>query len=238
MPMKALLKKLIGDERLGVLDYYRHPQHRNYWGGPFNGQEFRRQIFLELIQHVSFSAIVETGTYLGTTSEYLHESSRLPVYTVEQNDRYFGFAKTRFRSNGGIAVAHEDSRTFLQRIVADPKYRQQQLFFYLDAHWGKDLPLKEELAIIFEALPGSVAMVDDFKVPGDDGYGYDSYGEDRVLDLEYLASIRSQLNLAVFFPSRKSGDETGMKRGCVVLARDPDAGAKLRKMTTIAEHRE
>jgi hypothetical protein len=236
--MKAFIRSILGDERLGVLDYYRHPQYRNYGGGPFNGQEFRRQIFLELIGNISFSAIVETGTYLGTTTDYLHASSRLPVFTAERNDRYFGFAKTRFRSNRNITMAHEDSRLFLRRLVSDPKFRQQHVFFYLDAHWERDLPLREELVIILETLQDAVVMVDDFKVPGDDGYGYDSYGEGKVLDLEYLAPIRSQLNLAAFFPARKSGEESGQKRGCVLLARDPGPAVSLRSMTTIKEYRE
>jgi hypothetical protein len=236
MSIRKFIKRALGDELLGALDYYRHPQKRNYCGGPFNGQVFRKKIFMELIQNIQFTAIVETGTYRGTTTDYLHCASRLPVYTVERNARCVGFAKARFLTNRNIKISYDDSRSFLQRVVAEPWCRGQHVFFYLDAHWGADLPLAEELEIIFKSVDSASVMVDDFSVPGDDGYGFDGYGDGKVLNLGYLEQVRVQLQLAVFFPSERAEMESGSRRGCVILVRDAHMVEKMANMQTIRRH--
>ena len=65
-------------------------------------------------------------------------------------------------------------------------------------------------------------MIDDFKVPGDNGYKYDDFGGGKVLCLEYLEPLIKKLNLGVFFPAIRAEQETGEKRGCVVMAQAPD----------------
>lgn len=59
-------------------------------------------------------------------------------------------------------------------------------------------------------------MIDDFQVPGDEGYSYDDYGPGKRLCLDYLQPL-SQFKLTAFFPTLPSREETGGKRGCVVL---------------------
>ncbi len=74
MSLKGVAKKILGEKKwvklkilplgtLGVIDHFR--SLKNTWGGPFNGQIFRQQIYLELIRKIGFSAIVETGTFRG-----------------------------------------------------------------------------------------------------------------------------------------------------------------------------
>jgi hypothetical protein len=50
------------------------------------------------------------------------------------------------------------------------RLRDSPLFFYLDAHWNEDLPLAEEIDLIFSRSPCAVVMIDDFEVPGDPGF--------------------------------------------------------------------
>ena len=233
MKLKTIGKKLLREKFLGFIDYYRFPKGRNSWGGPFNGQTFRQAIFLELIQKITFSTIVETGTFRGTTTEYLYESSRLPVHTVEYNLRLYGYSRARFFMHKSIKTYHDDSRSFLIRFMTKKEFRKQKVFYYLDAHWGEDLPLKKEIQVIFEHCPHAVVMVDDFQVPGDKGYGFDDYGEGNVLNLGLLNSIRNKLGIVAFFPSQSSDYETGARRGCVVLATDPDLVEILRKVKTL-----
>jgi hypothetical protein len=232
MSIKVLISNIIGEKTLGIIDYYRYPGLTKRLGGPFNAQIFRKQIYLELIKKIAFSAIVETGTYLGTTTYYLYKYSQLPVYTVELNPRHYGYVKTRFSMQNKIKVYHDDSRNFLKKLSKDPSFIQKKVFFYLDAHWGEDLPLREEVQIIFENWFKAVVMIDDFKVPSDEKYGYDEYGGGKVLDLEYLNAL-NELELAAFFPSKRARFETGKKRGCVVLARDPHLIEKLREFDAV-----
>ena len=67
--LREIFKKLLGEVNLGVLDYYRFPDRGNTWGGPFNGQEIRKQIYIDIIRMVKPEAIIETGTYQGTTTK-------------------------------------------------------------------------------------------------------------------------------------------------------------------------
>jgi hypothetical protein len=95
--------------------------------------------------------------------------------------------------------------------------RNHSLFVYLDAHWNDDLPLAEELEIVFGACPNAIVMIDDFQVPFDDGYGYDDYGTGRSLTAELVEPTIAAHSLQVFYPSTPSLQETGARRGCAVI---------------------
>jgi hypothetical protein len=223
----------VGEIILGRLDYYLRPKLKRKQWGPFNGQEFRQKIFMELVGKLGFSMIVETGTFRAVTTQYMHMKSGLPVYTAEVDPRIFGYARTRLRKDHGVVLFNKDSRDFLRQLIDDQLLEHKEVFFYLDAHWGEDLPLLEEIQIIFENVPGAVVMVDDFKVPGDDQYGYDDYGAGKSLSLEYLAPAIGKYELSAFFPAQRAGMETGVRRGCVVLAKSPEKIALLRQLTTL-----
>lgn len=62
-------------------------------------------------------------------------------------------------------------------------------------------------------------MIDDFAVPGTD-YGFDDYGPGMALNFELLAPL-SHLDLTGFFPSASPREESGARRGCIVLCREP-----------------
>jgi hypothetical protein len=227
--MLARLRKTVG----GMIDYLRYTDQKQKWGGPFNNQAARQRIFLDLIAAVPFKTIVETGTFSGTTTAFLQESSGLPVFTVEVQPRKYGYALARFLRNKMVRVSHGDSRAFLRRLPERGLDTQAPTFFYLDAHWSEDLPLGEEIAIVFSTWPKAVVMIDDFRVPGDDGYGYDDYGEGKVLELAYLDTLGHQ-GLQKFFPQARSEEETGKRRGSVVLARDAGLVKKIGEISSLS----
>src|SRR5262249_5741046 len=140
------------------------------WGGPFNGQRSRQELFHSLVEKFTPAAIVETGTYRGTTTELL-AATGLPIFSVESNPRFYGFAKARFRRRHNVHVLRGDSRAALRMLFDGPLRwaRNHSLFVYLDAHGNDDLPLADELEIVFGACPNAIVMIDDFKVPFDDG---------------------------------------------------------------------
>ena len=185
-----------------------------------NGQRHRKKIFRELVNTCAFDAIVETGTFKGDSAAYMAQTANLPVYTSAVNARFSLLARVRLRSVPGVNFFLGDSRKLLQRLPAILNDRSKRLFFYLDAHWYADLPLEGELDIIAKDWERFVIMIDDFQVPGDDGYGYDSYGEGQTLTFERFAGVFRQHHLVPFFPNLPSREEIGIRRGCVVLARD------------------
>jgi predicted O-methyltransferase YrrM len=217
----------------GQLDYYLKPKLKRNEGGPFNGQEFRQGIFLELVRNMGFSAIVETGTFRGLTTQYMYRNSGLPVYTAELSPRFLAYARLRLRKDTRVTLYNSDSRAFLQQLINGRLLENDDVFFYLDAHWGEDLPLLEEIEIIFGNLPGAVVMVDDFKVPWDTQYTYDDYGNGKTLDLDYLAPAIDKYGLVAFFPAQDAAGETGARRGCVVLAGSPEKISLLKEQVTL-----
>jgi hypothetical protein len=223
-----ILRKICGDAFLGALDYWRFPKTRSSWGGPFNGQIARRHLFHAIVGAFQPRAIIETGTYRGTTTD-LMAATGLPIYTIENDPRLYGYSRMRFYTRRNVNVLCGDSRKTMTELFTGPlqMLRREVLFVYLDAHWEHDLPLTEELDIVFAHAPNSIAMIDDFQVPFDPGYRYDRYRSGKALTPGYIAPVVEKRELAIFYPSTESFAESGAKRGCAVLAARATHEAKL-----------
>jgi hypothetical protein len=231
-------------QTVGIIDYLRAPELGAEWG-PFNGQTARQALFVEIVTKTRPHALVETGTSLGATTELMSQTG-LPVFTIELYPRHYGFARARFWRKRNIKLLHDDSRTGLRRLFDGPlqALAGHTLFFYLDAHghvFGDDLPLAEELDIVFRRCPSAVVMIDDFEVPSDAGYGYDDYGRGKALVSGYIRPAISAHQLRACYPSTPSfadypstpmaaeglAASGRLRRGCVVLAKEACHGPVL-----------
>jgi hypothetical protein len=203
------------DSVRGSVEYYRHPELLDSLGGPFNGQCFRQLVYLDLAQTCDFKAIVETGAYRGSTTVFLAQNSGgAPVYSCECSSRYFQFTKRRLRTIPNVFFLKSDSREFIRRLKIP---RQEPIFFYLDAHWGEDLPLREELDLIMGNFDHFVVMIDDFEIPNDLEYGFDDYGPGKKLSLCDFP-LHQDNRVTCYVPARRSSQESGLRRGAIVLA--------------------
>lgn len=216
---------------LGAYEFFLKPSLKESWGGEFNGQSFRSQIFSDLLKSFEFQAIIETGTYRGTTTDYMSKVFKKIIYTVEANKQFYCYSRLRFRNKNNIKQFLGDSRDFLDNYLQNNS--NDQLLFYLDAHWSEDLPLNKEIEIIFTKWPKSIILIDDFCVPFDQGYLYDSYGSDKTLNESYLEKNSYFNKIRIFYPSLSSSEETGLKRGCCVLALDPKEIEKLESISSL-----
>jgi hypothetical protein len=208
-------KKLVPPGLVGRIDLFR-PDLRSSWGGPLNGQERRRDIVRELARTVAFERVIETGTYRGSSTEFFVAVFGTPVATVESSTRYFTYSKYRLSVHPNVSLTLGDSRQFLRMLAESSGRDGETVFVYLDAHWYDDLPLADELRLVAAGWKRGVVMVDDFQVPGDDGYTYDDYGPGMALVESYLPE-KELSGWSLFYPSARSGEETGLKRGCCVL---------------------
>lgn len=203
----------------------------------FNGQVGRKEIFKELVSSFHFQGIVETGTFIGDTTGYMAEISKLPVYTTELKPHFNLIAKKRLADFENIEFETLDSRQFIKKLAATPQLTRGLYFFYLDTHWYEECPLTEEIQSVFTNWDRFVVMIDDFKVPGDEGYLYDRYSNGVELTIELIRPLLKNYDLATYFPSKPSSEETGAKRGCIVLSRQGELADKLDTLSSLRIYR-
>jgi hypothetical protein len=184
----------------------------------FNGQKVRAAILLRLIRSIEFDAFVETGTFHGETCALIAGQTTLPIYSCDLKHRIQPLATVLSELlNDRFTLRLMDSREFLRQFFAEGLSKRP--FFYLDAHWEADIPLLEELQIIMNSANEFAVVIDDFKVPGDPGFGFDVYGE-KVFNWSYISPVMEvqKDRIGVFYPAYPSISETGAKRGFILLA--------------------
>jgi predicted O-methyltransferase YrrM len=208
------------------------PSLRLVGANPFNGQVNRLDIFREILDVCNISVIVETGTCRGATTEYMGRIFSGKIYSCEVNRRYFEYAKRRLANLTNVEVQLIDSRRLLEQLFNLRLLRGKSIFFYLDAHWNEDLPLLGEISLILNSNVPAVVMIDDFEVPSDQGYGYDTYGQRKKLCLQMLNGFRDQTEYA-YFPALPAVKETGPRRGCIVFTTSVELDQRLRTLLSL-----
>jgi hypothetical protein len=228
----AALAAQVAQRCAAELDFDAHPA-MDVWGGAFNGQERRQTLFDQLLQELKIVTIVETGTFQGSTTDYMAKAG-LPVFSCELRTRYFHYSSLRLANIPNVRLERADSRRFLRELFDENRLPPGPALFYLDAHWEHDLPLWEEIDEIFSRHPSPVVMVDDFRVPTDSGFAYDNYGKGKCLSVTNLHEAVTT-RPSMFFPKHASAHETGARRGCVVLAQGDLADYIRRKVPMLTE---
>lgn len=182
-----------------------------------NGQIGRKAIVEELFRQIAFTAVVETGTFMGQTTGYFATSFPVAVYSCELMPRYYHISRRLLRDLSSVHLSCDDARAFLADLTNKLPSDAGPIFFYLDAHWYDDLPLLDEISLIATHWTEYVILIDDFVVPGDAGYAFDCY-DNQPLDLDLLSLVLGKYNLVPFCPRLPSSEESGRRRGCVLLA--------------------
>jgi hypothetical protein len=214
----------------GAIDLLR-PTLAQGFGGPFNGQQRRVEAVRDIFARVHFNSIIETGTYRATTTLLLRALSKAPIASIEADSRYYHYARMKLLRRH-VTVIQGNSATVLGLLATKPPWNRSPTFFYLDAHWLDALPLPTELAVIAKGWDDFAILIDDFRVPGDAGYGYDDYGPGRALESAILAPLAGK-QVVVYWPSARSESETGARRGWVVLAKAGAVDGALRSLDTL-----
>ena len=218
----------IGFEAAVALDLL-NPELQYRWGGAFNGQAERCATVLEILDRLRPTAIIETGTYRGTTTEFLARHFTGPIHSCEIDRRCFLGSRRKLARFPQIELALSDSRPFLRYVLARRR-PAAPLLVYLDAHWWDDLPLREEIEIILGSGHEAAIMIDDFEVPDDPGYTFDDFGPGKRFSLALLDFLADHPE-PLFYPSARAEAETGSKRGAVVLSTGPHVTAALGAVT-------
>ena len=200
-------------------------ENKEYYPNPstgINGQVIRKTIIRSICDAFSPNFVIETGTFFGLTAGFFSRELGLPVYTCEINPRYYHVSKRLLRNCSSVEQFMLDSREFLRKLGNDSSISSKRPLFYLDAHSHDNLPLREELMVICQSWSSFCVIIDDFKVPWDDGYRYDDYGNNKSLTPDFVSDILIHYNLSMYMPCIPSDQETGKKRGCAILLKKND----------------
>lgn len=201
-------------------------------GNQLNNQTGRQRIFTEIMDAFPVDYIFEGGTNLGGSTAWFASRFRGEIHSAELMDRFHDIASLHLRRHRNVVVHKGNSVDVLTRLLEE-KGRAPFGFHYLDAHWYEYLPIREELRLILTGSDRHVIMIDDFRVEDDPGYGYDDYGP-KTGTLE-LALIRDLLDpeLPVFYPSLPSSEETGFRRGSLMLSGNAGIAATLATLPSL-----
>ena len=143
--------------------------------------------------------------------------SRCQIHSVEVDSTSYQTAKKNFQSNSNIYLYHSDSVKFLNSLLSAEMGRNpsdHRYLFFLDAHWGKYWPLRDELKVI-RKLNKYLIVIDDFMVPGKShpsrprgAFGFDVY-QGKILHWSYLCDVFTDTAVKIFYPNRPNRDRRG-----------------------------
>jgi hypothetical protein len=138
--------------------------------------------------------------------------SEYQIYSVDVCDAAYRDVKALLERNRNIHLVKKDSVEFVKEFVANSA--SVPVLFFLDAHWGKYWPLRDELAEIVK-LDRYAVVIDDFFVPGRSRpsrphgeFGFDFYGG-VVLDWGYIRDLFAAQEVRVFYPTEPNRDGRG-----------------------------
>lgn len=164
-----------------------------------------------LIYQYDIKSVVETGTWMGRTAQLLSMMVN-NIYTIEINEEYYNQASYlddyenihRFLGDSSFVIGD-----ILRYHAKDP------ILFFLDAHWGENWPLLDELKAISKYdLKNPIVVIHDCYNPYVPDMGYDSYGGQR-LDYEYVEHYLGRIFRKPLHYYNK--EATGEKRGVLFV---------------------
>jgi hypothetical protein len=198
-----------------------------WWISPMGGQARRVKKVIELVDVFSPDYIIETGTFIGSTTPLLATLFDAPVITIELNERLAKRNKLLFSRlypslniNQIVGNSSIELTNILNTISSDKK-----IFVYLDAHWFDYLPTTDELNTLVAWGGEFIALIDDFKNEFDSGYGFDEYRSGLHIGKDL---IPKNSGLHVFVPKISSKKEGLARRGTAyvfskhVISKHPD----------------
>lgn len=165
------------------------------------------------------------------------KDSAYKYYSVDLDPHCYQNARQLFKTNSNVTFALGNSTEFLSQAIARDQFPPGRTMFFLDAHWGKYWPLRDELRRIL-TLEKCIIVIDDFFVPNRSNrkrphsdFGFDFY-HGRVLDWAYISDLFAQTDVNIYYPTRPNRDS----RGFVVLFKGycPDDLSFINDMSFIA----
>lgn len=176
---------------------------------PWNGDGILAAEVLRLKAAHGLSLAIETGTCLGSTTLWLADNFPY-AYTFETHEPYLNIARARF-GKASISSSKRSSVPGLEMLYGELR-ETAATFLFLDAHWGPNCPLLDELEAIAKAGVKPCIVIHDFQVPGTD-FGYDKMPDGRPFNLdlvrEHMNAIYGKGGWKHNYPTKVEGARRG-----------------------------
>ena len=138
---------------------------------------------LDLCLKYKLTKFVETGSYHGGSAKIVSKYIR-DVHTIENNPELFKISQENLKNCPNINLHFGSSPDVLEQILDEG---DNNLFLFLDAHWGLYWPLLDEFKVIKQKNIRPVIAIHDFFVPPDGEFGYDVHpGDGTILNFDYI----------------------------------------------------
>jgi hypothetical protein len=168
------------------------------WAG-FHGDQHLLSLVDHLMKDIDF--FIETGANEGVTLRWVGTNYSKEGFSCEPRKVAYDSALAKINKLNHIKLFNETSSQFLDRINKDfPSLYNKKGLFWLDAHgFGFEWPLLEEIERITMSFTDGLLLIDDFKVPGQPCFGFDSY-QKQICSFSYIKdSIKKPFSL--YYPS-------------------------------------
>lgn len=137
------------------------------WNSPEDSVsgKWKQDLLRYLGKQFNLDILIETGTCEGATCQALADDFKI-IFTIELSDHYYLQSQRRLKNYRNVDLFKGDSRKILPEMLK--ALNGKKVLFWLDAHssggaTAQTDPLAEELAIITEASPNSLIVIDDLK---------------------------------------------------------------------------
>ncbi len=145
---------------------------------------------------------IETGSNVGSTLSFFSgKYPHIQCFSCEPNDEAYQKAKQNTDNNSNVKVFNMLSQDFIKEIHDQYSFiYEKKTLFWLDAHgYGFSWPLKEEIAFITKYFKNAFILIDDFKVPDKNMFGYDLY-RDQECSFNYIKNDLYDEKFILYYP--------------------------------------
>ena len=183
---------------------YSKPQDKTrttLFSSGFHGDKYLLELAGQVLKDAS--VFIETGTNMGSTLAYVARNHpKVRCISCEPDPSAFGEAIKNTNSLPNVFIFNEPSQQFIENLFSRfGLLLNGKAAFWLDAHgYGFQWPLREEVAFITGKFENACILIDDFKVPGLEMFGYDQHG-DQTCSWEYIrGSLNPDRQYELYYP--------------------------------------
>lgn len=180
----------------------------------YEGDSYIHLELEKLCKKFKIKTIIETGAFRGATTKRLSNLAE-SVSTIEINPDNFEYSTIELATFRNVTLFEGDSAIILPFVLEDI-HRDTPILFFLDAHWESHNPLLEELETIADYKLKPVIVIHDFKVPGRNDLGFDSYaGQDY--DFNWIKESIDRIYGVNGYDYHYNDQAEGAKRGVIYI---------------------